>query len=89
MPAVRGIFAEYGATTLRGSLPVNTNGGLERRGHPVGAPGLAQICEVLTQPRGEAGKRQVQGARIGLTENGGGNLGLEEATMTIHILEKT
>jgi len=83
-----GIFAESGATTLGGRLPVNTSGGLECRGHPIGASGLAQIHEVVTQLRGEAGKRQVQGARIGLTENGGGNIGVEEASMTIHIFEK-
>ncbi len=83
-----GIFAESGATALGGRLPVNTSGGLECRGHPIGASGLAQIHEVVTQLRGEAGKRQVQGARIGLTENGGGNIGVEEASMTIHIFEK-
>jgi len=83
-----GIFAESGATTLGGKLPVNTSGGLECRGHPIGASGLAQTHEVVTQLRGMAGKRQVEGARIGLTENGGGNLGVEEASMTIHIFEK-
>ncbi|MGC9325678.1 MAG: thiolase family protein [Desulfomonilia bacterium] len=83
-----GIFAESGATKLGGSLPINTSGGLECRGHPIGASGLAQIHEIVTQLRGEAGKRQVEGARIGLTENGGGNIGVEEASMTIHILEK-
>ena len=83
-----GIFAESGATTLGSRIPVNTSGGLECRGHPIGASGLAQIYEVVEQLRGEAGKRQVEGARIGLTENGGGNLGVEEAAMTIHILEK-
>jgi acetyl-CoA acyltransferase len=87
-PGEGGILAETGATTLGGSLPVNTSGGLECRGHPIGASGLAQIHEVVTQLRGEAGKRQVEGARIGLTENGGGNLGVEEASMTIHILER-
>jgi acetyl-CoA acetyltransferase len=83
-----GILAESGATTLGGKLPVNTSGGLECRGHPIGASGLAQIHEVTEQLRGESGKRQVEGARIGLTENGGGNLGVEEASMTIHIFEK-
>ncbi|HNU74424.1 MAG: thiolase family protein [Bacteriovoracaceae bacterium] len=83
-----GPFAESGATRLGGAIPVNTSGGLECRGHPIGASGLAQIHEVVCQLRGEAGKRQVKGARIGLTENGGGNLGVEEASMTIHILEK-
>ncbi|MBW2638461.1 MAG: thiolase family protein, partial [Deltaproteobacteria bacterium] len=83
-----GIFAETGATKLGGTMPINTSGGLECRGHPIGASGLAQIYEVVHQLRGEAGKRQVEGARIGLTENGGGNIGVEEASMTIHILEK-
>jgi acetyl-CoA acetyltransferase len=83
-----GLLAESGATTLGGRLPVNTSGGLECRGHPIGASGLAQIYEVVTQLRGETGKRQVEGAKIGLTENGGGNIGVEEASMTIHILEK-
>lgn len=83
-----GLFAESGATRIGGRLPVNTSGGLECRGHPIGASGLAQIHEVVQQLRGEAGKRQVEGARIGLTENGGGNLGVEEASMTVHIMEK-
>jgi acetyl-CoA acetyltransferase len=83
-----GIMAESGATILGGKLPVNTSGGLECRGHPIGASGLAQIYEVTQQLRWEAGKRQVKEARIGLTENGGGNIGVEEASMTIHILEK-
>jgi len=83
-----GPLALTGATRLGGKIPLNTSGGLECRGHPIGASGLAQIHEVVTQLRGEAGKRQVAGARLGLTENGGGNLGVEEASMTIHIMEK-
>ncbi|MFH0996232.1 MAG: thiolase family protein [Pseudomonadota bacterium] len=83
-----GIFAESGATILGGKLPVNTSGGLETRGHPIGASGLAQIYELGLQLRGEAGKRQVEGARIGLAENGGGSIGVEEAAMCIHILER-
>jgi acetyl-CoA acetyltransferase len=83
-----GPYAESGATRLGGSLPVNTSGGLESRGHPIGASGLAQIHEIVTQLRGEAGQRQAEGVRIGLTENGGGNIGYEEASMTIHILER-
>jgi len=83
-----GPFAESGATKLGGLLPVNTSGGLECRGHPIGASGLAQIYEIGLQLRGEAGKRQVEGARIGLAENGGGNIGVEEAAMCIHLLEK-
>ena len=83
-----GPHAETGATKLGGKQPVNTSGGLECRGHPIGASGLAQIYEIGTQLRGEAGKRQVEGARLGLAENGGGNIGMEEAAMCIHILEK-
>jgi len=71
-------------TTLRGDIPINTDGGLKADGHPIGASGLAQIIEVVTQLRGEAGKRQVQDAEIGLTHNIGGIGG----TAVIHILKK-
>ena len=70
-------------TTLDGSLPVNTSGGLKSKGHPVGATGVAQIVEITQQLRGEAGKRQVKDARIGLTHNVGGS----GATCVVHILE--
>ncbi len=83
-----GPFAESGATRLGGAKPVNTSGGLECRGHPIGASGLAQIHELVLQLRGEAKGRQVEGARMGLAENGGGNIGVEEAAMCIHILER-
>ena len=83
-----GPWAETGATKLGGKQPVNTSGGLECRGHPIGASGLAQIYELGVQLRSEAGARQVEGARLGLAENGGGNIGVEEAAMCIHILEK-
>ncbi|MCB2186555.1 MAG: thiolase family protein [Deltaproteobacteria bacterium] len=83
-----GPFAESGATRLGGAKPLNTSGGLECRGHPIGASGLAQIHELVEQLRGRAGARQVAGARLGLAENGGGNIGVEEAAMCLHILEK-
>ncbi len=83
-----GPFAESGATTVGGKKPINTSGGLECKGHPIGASGLSQIHELVMQLRGEAGKRQVAGARLGLAENGGGNIGVEEAAMGIHILER-
>ncbi len=83
-----GVFAESGATTLGGKLPVNPSGGLESRGHPIGASGLSQIHEIVTQLRHEASSRQVENCRLGLTENGGGNLGFEEAAIGIHILER-
>ena len=61
-----------GVTELDGELPVNPSGGLKARGHPVGASGLAQVVEIVWQLRGEAGKRQVQGAKTGLTQSIGG-----------------
>jgi acetyl-CoA acyltransferase len=83
-----GALAESGATTLGGRIPVNVSGGLISRGHPLAATGVAQMYELTTQLRGEAGKRQVEGARIGMSENGGGQIYFEEASMGIHILEK-
>lgn len=82
-----GRYAESGATALGGARPVNPSGGLECRGHPIGATGLAQIAEIVLQLRGDAGERQVGGARIGLTENGGGFLGAGEAAVAIHVFE--
>jgi acetyl-CoA acetyltransferase len=83
-----GVMAERGDTALDGRIPVNPSGGLISRGHPIGASGLAQIYELVTQLRGEAGERQVKNHRIAMTENGGGTVGAGEAAMTIHILEK-
>lgn len=83
-----GPFAESGATSLGGSKPVNTSGGLISRGHPIGASGLAQVFELVTQLRGEAGERQVESPRIAMAENGGGFLGSGEAATAIHIFEK-
>lgn len=83
-----GRFAESGATTLGGSLPINTSGGLESRGHPVSATGLAQIFELTTQLRGEAGARQVLNVRTALQENGGGFIGTEEAVAVVSILQR-
>lgn len=81
-----GPLAESGATSLGGEIPVNTSGGLESRGHPIGATGLAQITELVWQLRGECGARQVQGARIGLAQNAGGSMQGGSAAYTIHIL---
>jgi len=83
-----GPLAESGATTLGGRVPFNPSGGLESKGHPIGATGLGQMFELVTQLRGEAGPRQVQGARIALAENGGGLMGVEEAAVAITILER-
>ncbi|MBW1813037.1 MAG: thiolase family protein [Deltaproteobacteria bacterium] len=82
-----GIFAEEGHSALDGKLPINPSGGLESKGHPVGATGAAQIAELVWQLREEAGGRQVKNPRIALAENGGGNIGIEEAAMVITILQ--
>lgn len=81
-----GVIAERGDTRIGGRIPVNTSGGLESKGHPVGATGLGQIHELVMQLRGEAGLRQVEGARLALAENGGGLEGIEEAVACITIL---
>ena len=70
-----------GKTARDGAIPINTSGGLKAKGHPIGATGLSQIYEVVTQLRGEAGERQVRKAGIGLTQNLGGSAG----TCVIHI----
>jgi acetyl-CoA acetyltransferase len=88
-PGRGGPLAESGATALSGRIPVNPSGGLISRGHPIGASGLAQIFELATQLRGEAGPRQIENPRLAMAENGGGTIGNGEAAMTIHILEKT
>jgi len=77
-----GRFIEEGQTQLGGKIPVNTSGGLKGKGHPVGATGVAQIIELVHQLTGRAGKRQVDGAEIGLSHNVGGS----GATVAIHIL---
>jgi acetyl-CoA acetyltransferase len=83
-----GAAAERGDFTLGGRLPINTSGGLESKGHPLGATGIGQLYELVTQLRGEAGDRQVEGARHAIQENGGGMNGVEEAVVAIHILSK-
>ena len=81
-----GAISERGETAIGGRIPVNPSGGLESKGHPVGATGIGQVHELVTQLRGEAGARQVAGARIALAENGGGLQGIEEAVATVTIL---
>jgi len=83
-----GPFIESGATQLDGKIPINPSGGLLARGHPIGASGLAQIYELTTQLRGEAGKRQIKDPKIALAHNGGGTIGSGEAALCIHILGK-
>lgn len=81
-----GPAAERGDTSIGGRIPVNPSGGLESKGHPIGATGLGQVFELVTQLRGEAGARQVAGARIALAENGGGQIGVEEAVACLTLL---
>ncbi len=85
-PGEAGPAAERGELSLGGRIPVNPSGGLESKGHPIGATGIGQIYELVTQLRGEAGPRQVEGARIALAQNGGGIIGVEEAVVAITML---
>jgi len=75
-----------GQTRLGGRIPVNVSGGLLRKGHPVGATGVAQVFEITRHLQGRAGARQVEGARVGLTHNGGGNIRGDVAAMNVSIL---
>jgi acetyl-CoA acyltransferase len=83
-----GAAAERGKTSIGGCIPINPSGGLESKGHPIGATGLGQVYELVRQLRGECGPRQVEGARIALAENGGGLLGIEEAAASVLILAR-
>lgn len=76
--------AAKGSTALGGRVPVNTGGGLKARGHAVGATGVAQAVEIVTQLRGEAGDRQVEDAQLGLAQNVGGT----GATATVHLFQR-
>ena len=77
-----------GATALGGRVPVNPDGGLVSRGHPVGATGCAQLVELVTQLRGRADARQVPQARVGLAENAGGYLHPDAAACVVTILSR-
>lgn len=83
-----GEFAESGASALHGRLPVNPSGGLQSKGHPVGATGLGQIFELVTQLRYEAGPRQVEFAHVAVQQNGGGLLGVEEGAAVVTVLSR-
>jgi len=78
-----GPFAAAGCSAIGGRIPINTSGGLKSKGHPVGATGVGQVCDVVMQLRGDAGERQVARHRLGLTENLGGS----GATCVVSILE--
>lgn len=68
-----GAYVREGHTTLGGERPINTSGGLKSKGHPVGATGTAQICDIVMQLRGEAGERQLAKHSLGLAQNLGGS----------------
>ena len=78
-----------GATSIGGKIPINPSGGLLAKGHPVGATGAAQVVEIVRQLRGEAGARQVEGAKVGMTHaTGGGISGFDHGACSIHIFQR-
>ena len=79
-----GAAVASGMTTLGGKIPVNPSGGLKSKGHPVGATGVGQVCEVVEQLRGKCGPRQVEGAHWALTQNMGGT----GASSVVHVFER-
>jgi acetyl-CoA acyltransferase len=83
-----GLAALHGHTALGGRTPINPSGGLESKGHPIGATGLAQTFELVTQLRGEAGLRQVTDAKVAVAENGGGLWGVEEAVCVVSVFSR-
>ncbi|MGA3147984.1 MAG: thiolase family protein [Acidimicrobiales bacterium] len=87
-PGDAGPATVAGDTTIGGAgVTVNPSGGLVARGHPLGATGIAQLVELTGQLRGEAGPRQVEGARLAMSANTGGIIGKDAAFIGIHVLE--
>lgn len=83
-----GRFIEEGKSEIGGKVAVNTSGGLLSKGHPLGATGVAQVCEIVWQLREEAGKRQVPDAKVGMTHTmGGGVSGIETGACAVHIFK--
>ena len=85
-PGEGGLLVQSGATTLGGRVPVNVSGGLLSRGHPTGATGVAQLVELVQQLRGQAGARQVEGAKIGLAQCIGGDKSGDTKSCTMVVL---
>ena len=83
-PGGAGAFIDSGAPWRDGKTPVNASGGLLSKGHPIGMTGAAGVFEITTQLRGEAGDRQIEGAKVGMAHV----IGLG-SSCAIHILEKT
>lgn len=87
-PGEGGRLAQSGETALGGRIPVNPSGGLLRKGHPIGATGIAQIVELTEQLQNRSGPRQVEGARVALAENGGGYINGDVAALVVTILSR-
>ncbi|MET0628056.1 MAG: thiolase family protein, partial [Acidimicrobiia bacterium] len=83
-PGMAGKFIDEGSSARDGKIPVNVSGGLVSKGHPIGCTGAANMVEVTMHLRGEAGDRQIEGAKVGMTHV----IGLG-STCAVHILEKT
>lgn len=83
-----GTFAEAGHSKLGGRLPVNPSGGLECQGHPIGATGIRQVVELFTHLTDRAGKRQVEGAKVGLAQNAGGTTSVGEGALSVTIMKR-
>lgn len=87
-PGEAGPMAARGETALGGRIPVNVSGGLVSKGHPLGATGIGQLHELVTQLRGRAGQRQVPDARFAIAENSGGFYGVEDGLSAVTILSR-
>lgn len=83
-----GPYAEAGHTKLGGKLPVNVSGGLECQGHPIGATGIRQVVELYWHLTDRAGKRQVEGAKVGLAQNAGGTTSAGEGALSVTIMKR-
>lgn len=83
-----GAFAEAGHSKLGGKLPINPSGGLECQGHPIGATGIRQVVELYWHLTDQAGKRQVEGAKVGLAQNAGGSTAFGEGAISVTIMKR-
>ena len=83
-----GRYGEAGHTKLGGKLPVNVSGGLECQGHPIGATGIRQVVELYWHLTDRAGKRQVEGAKVGLAQNAGGSTSSGEGALSVTIMKR-
>jgi len=87
-PGKGGPFAQAGHSKLGGKLPINVSGGLECQGHPIGATGVRQVVELYWHLTDRAGKRQVEGAKIGLAQNAGGLTTAGEGALSVTIMKR-